>query len=246
MSRLPRLELPQWPHLLMQSTAPGEPLFRDQEDAAALCRALLEAARQHDVALHAYVLREDGLDLLATPATQGALGLFMQAVGRRYVAGYNRRHRRLGGLWAGRFRATVLDPARYLLDAMVYIESQPWRAGLVHEVCDPCATMPTSLPHHLGRGSDPLVQDHALFWGMGNTPFEREAAWRKRVEQGIGESVSQALREATRKGWALASDEVLAKGQALTARRLSPKPRGRPRKSQTAAQAGSPPSIPGK
>jgi putative transposase len=230
MSRLPRLELPQWPHLVMQSVAPGERLFRDEEDAKALAKALLEASRQHEVALHAYVLREDGLDLLATPAALGGLGLFMQAVGRRYVAGYNRRHGRQGGLWAGRFRATALDAARYLLDVMVFIESQPWRAGLVHGPCDVSAAMPTSLAHHLGQRTDPLIQDHVVFWGTGNTPFDREAAWRKRMEQGLGQTQAQALSQAAHKGWALASDEMLAKGQALTERRLAPKTRGRPRK----------------
>lgn len=230
MSRLPRLELPQWPHLVVQAVAPGERLFRDEEDVAALLAALREASGQHEVAVHAYVLRGDGLDLLATPAAHGALGLFMQAIGRRYVAGYNRRHARQGSLWAGRFRATVVEPARYLLDAMVYIESQPWRAGLVHGPVDATPHMPTSLNHHLGRRTDPLIQDHALFWGTGNTPFDREAAWRKRMEQGIGERLAQTLADAARKGWALAGDEALAKGQALTERRLTPRPRGRPRK----------------
>jgi putative transposase len=230
MSRLPRLELPQWPHLVMQSAAPGERLFRNDEDMAALCGALLDASRQHGLAVHAYVLREDGLDLLVTPPVQGALSLFMQAVGRRYVAGYNRRHARQGGLWAGRFRATVLDPARYLLDIMVHIESQPWRAGLVHGPCEPASSMPTSLAHHLGQRSDPLVQDHAVFWGTGNTPFDREAAYRRRMEQGLSPTQASQIEDAARKGWALASDEILAKGQALTPRRMTPRPRGRPRK----------------
>jgi putative transposase len=214
----------------MQAVAPGERLFRDQDDVAALTGALLEASRQHEVAVHAYVLREDGLDLLVTPTTPGGLGLFMQAIGRRYVATYNRRHARQGGLWAGRFRATVLDPARYLLDAMVFIESQPWRAGLVHSPCEAAPLMPSSLSHHLGRHTDPVVQDHTVFWATGNTPFEREAAWRKRMDQGLGGALVKALSEAARKGWALASDEVLAKGQALTTRRLAPRQRGRPRK----------------
>ena len=236
MSRLPRLELPQWPHLVLQTVASGERLFRDAEDASALSRALLEASRQHEVAVHAYVLREDGLDLLVTPAAQGALGQFMQAVGRRYVAGYNRRHGRSGALWAGRFRATVLDPAHYLLETMVYIESQPWRAGLVPAPLDPAPAMPTSLAHHLGQRTDPLVQDHAVFWATGNTPFDREAAWRRRMEQGIGGAAVQRLADAARKGWALASDEALAKGQALTDRRLAPKRRGRPRKAEGAGR----------
>lgn len=237
MSRLPRLELAQWPHLVMQAVAPGERLFRDETDVAELGRALLEASRQHDVAVHAYVLREDGFDLLATPAMQGGLGLFMQAIGRRYVAGYNRRHARQGALWAGRFRATVIDPARYLLETMVFVESYPWRCGLVHSPCQVTPQMPSSLAHHLGQRTDPVVQDHAAFWATGNTPFEREAAWRARLTQGQGAALVQILVEATRKGWALGDEGFLKKGQALTARRLAPKPRGRPRKALSTASA---------
>jgi putative transposase len=224
------LELAQWPHLVMQAVAPGECLCRDEADAAALLQALLESARQHDVAVHAYVLREDGFDLLATPAVQGGLGLFMQGVGRRYVALYNRRHGREGSLWAGRFRATVLDPARYLLDAMVFIESYPWRRGLVHSPQAVRPAWPSSLAHHLGQRTDPLVLDHGLFWATGNTPFDREAAWRTRLEAGQSATLVQALTEAARKGWALGADEFLVRSQTQTERRLQPKRRGRPRK----------------
>ncbi len=198
----------------------------------ALKSALLEASRQHDVAVHAYALAEDGLGLLVTPASPEALGLFMQAIGRRYVAGYNRRHGRAGALWAGRFRASVLDAARYLLDAMALLESTAWRKGLVASPCEPSSWVPSSLPHHLGQRTDPIVLDHAAFWATGNTPFEREAAWRQRINQGLSTSVVQTLTEAAHKSWALVEDPAaLAKGQGLTARRLKPRPRGRPRKS---------------
>jgi putative transposase len=231
MSRLARLALADWPHLVLQPVRAGEVLFKDDEDIAALRRALLEASRQHDVAVHAYALAEDGLSLLATPATAEGLGLFMQAVGRRYVAGFNRRHGRAGALWAGRFRATVLDAAHYLLDAMVLLESTAWRKGLVAAPVDVSAWAPSSLPHHLGQRADPIVLDHAAFWATGNTPFEREAAWRQRMNQGLSATLVQTLLDAAHKGWALVADAtVLAKGQVLTARRLAPKPRGRPRK----------------
>ncbi len=230
MSRLPRLELAQLPHLMVQSVAPSERLFRDETDVAALCQALLEASRQYEVAVHAYVLHEDHFHLLATPAEAGSLGVFMQAIGRRYVAGYNRRHQRQGSLWAGRFRATVLEPARYLLEAMVFIELHSWRIGLSRSPLEVLAGSPSSMAHHLGHRTDPLVQDPVEFWATGNTPFEREALWRARLEAGQGSTMVQALADATRKGWALGGEEFLARGQLRTERRLTPRPRGRPRK----------------
>jgi len=113
-----------WPHLVVQAVQQGQPLWRDALDAQALHAALLDASRQFGVAVHAYRLgvgtepAEAALALALTPASDEALSLFMQAIGRRYVASYNRRHGRQGSLWAGRYRSTVVDAAHYLLDAM--------------------------------------------------------------------------------------------------------------------------------
>ena len=64
------------------------------------------------VALHAYALLDDAVQLLLRPPSDAALSRMMQALGRRYVAAFNRRHGRSGTLWDGRFRAGVVQPGR--------------------------------------------------------------------------------------------------------------------------------------
>lgn len=226
MARLPRVDVAQWPHLVAQRALAGESLVHDADDRKALWQAMVDAARACDVAVHAYVIAKDHFHVLATPAEPGALGSFMQAIGRRYVAAFNRRHQRQGRLWDGRFRATVIDPARYLLDAMVFIE--------LHDA--PGALAPTgawgysSRAAHLNQRTDPLVLDHAQFWRLGNTPFEREDAWRKRLELGLSEAQREALSQAVHKGWALVEQASLPPLEVVAGRRLSPRPRGRPKK----------------
>ncbi|TAK96969.1 MAG: transposase [Aquabacterium sp.] len=227
MARLPRLGVAGWPHLVVQRVHDGQLLARDEQDGLAILETLKDASRQHGLSIHAYCLAPDHLHLLATPSTDEALSLVMQALGRRYVAAYNRRHGRQGGLWAGRYRATVLDPAQYLLDAMVFVESHAWRAGQVSRVED---DRWSSVRHHLGIKTDPLISDHALFWGLGNTPFERDAAWRRRLELGLGMSQVQNMAQAVHKGWALMPNDVASKLEASAGRRMTPRPRGRPRK----------------
>ena len=123
-----------------------------------------------------------------------AASLFMQAVGRRYVAHHNRRHGRQGGLWSGRYRGTVLDPARYLLDAMVFTETREG-GGADWAPSGANGSDWSSAPHHLGLRTDPLVTDAPGFWALGNTPFERQAAWRARLQEGLGESRRRELAE---------------------------------------------------
>ncbi len=227
MARLPRLEVAAWPHLVVQRVHDGQLLARDDVDRALLYQTLREAARACGVSIHAYCLAPDHFHLLLTPEQDSSLSLFMQAVGRRYVSAYNRRHGRQGGLWAGRYRATVLDPAQYLLDAMVWVETHGQRAGGAAPVGDEAWS---SARHHLGRCSDPLVTDPAAFWSLGNTPFERELAWRRHLEEGLSAQQVRTLAEAMHKGWALLPPEALPVVEAAAGRRLAPRPRGRPRK----------------
>ncbi|MDO9237801.1 MAG: transposase [Aquabacterium sp.] len=231
MARLPRLGLSGWPHLLVQRVHDGQLLARDDHDRQAIIDALKEGARQHGVAVHAYNLAPDHLHLLATPTTDDGLSLLLQSLGRRYVASYNRRHGRQGALWAGRYRTTVLDPARYLLDAMVFIEQHAARAGAINLAQDDNWS---SAQHHLGVKADPLVSDHALFWALGNTPFEREAMWRRRLESGLSVDEIDRLSQAMHKGWALMAEGDAASLALSAGRRLSPLLRGRPRKAPAA------------
>jgi putative transposase len=231
-ARLPRVDVAQWPHLIVQRAIDGDCLVIDADDRKALWQAMVDAARACDVAVHAYAIVSDHFLLLATPAEAGSLGDFMQAIGRRYVAAFNRRHARAGRLWEGRFRATVIDAARYLLDAMVFVELHDSAAG----VQPGGANLPglawghSSRFAHLNQRSDPLVLDHAMFWRLGNTPFDREAAWRKRLDAGLNQAQHDAFAKAMHKGWALVDAKELPVLESVAGRRLSPRPRGRPRR----------------
>lgn len=227
MARLRRVELTDWPYMVVLRAQEGQTLVRDDEDRQRLLNILRDASREYGLAIHAYSLLDDHLHLLATPQQANALSLSMQALGRRYVAGFNRRHQRQGGLWAGRYRATIIDPTRYLFSCMVFIELHAQRTHAAHRAED---YLWSSIAHHLGRRTDPLIMDHVLFWALGNTPFERQAGWRRRLDDGLSLTVIRQLAEATHKGWALAEDATLQRLQDQADRPLQPRPRGRPRK----------------
>lgn len=227
MARLRRVELTDWPYMVVLRAQEGQTLVRDDEDRQRLLDILRDASREYGLAIHAYSLLDDHLHLLATPQQANALSLSMQALGRRYVAGFNRRHQRQGGLWAGRYRATIIDPTRYLFSCMVFIELHAQRTHTAHRAED---YLWSSIAHHLGRRTDPLIMDHVLFWALGNTPFERQAGWRRRLDDGLSLTVIRQLAEATHKGWALAEDATLQRLQDQADRPLQPRPRGRPRK----------------
>ena len=234
MARLPRLIVPGLPHLVSQRAQHGQAMVRDDEDRRALLALLREGLARQRVALHAYSLHEGRLDLVATPATAEGLSLLMQSVARRHAAAYNRRHARSGGLWEGRFRAAVLEPERWLLAAMQYVEQAgapalPGPGGAASP--DPWS----SRSHHTGRRVDPLLTEPAPYWSLGNTPVEREAAYRELLEQGLAPAQSTAIEQALRGGWALGSSAFQQQVGLGAARPAAPRPRGRPRRAVSAA-----------
>jgi putative transposase len=230
MARLPRLSIAGQVHHVIHRGTNSQPVFVDDVDRQSFLDALREASALHGVSVHAYVLMDNHVHLLVTPPTSDALSKAMQTLGRRYVSSYNRRHGRTGTLWEGRFRGTVIESERYFLTVMRYIELNPVRAGWVHRADE---WRWSSAIHHLGGRRDPLVIDHPLYWGLGNTPFDREAAYRAALEQGLGESEIKVLTEAAAKGWVLGSAAFLQSLSQVTNRPLVARKRGRPRKPLT-------------
>ncbi len=228
MARLPRLVVPGQLHHILAKGHNQQPVFREQADYQAFLRCLKDAANQYEVALHAYVLLPARIQLLATPATELGLGRMMQALGRHYVPYFNARHARSGSLWDGRFRATVLEAPHYFLPCCIMMEYQSITAGLSTEL----ASYPwSSHAHHLGLEKNPVITDHPEYWALGNTPFQREAAYKTLSEFVPQASLVEEIETATQKAWALGSEEFKRQLAKLTPRRLSPVPRGRPSKS---------------
>ncbi len=225
MARLARLSFPGLPHHVIQRGHNGQPIFLRSADYQRMLDLLLEYARKYEVAVHAYVLLPDHFHLLITPHTENGLAQMLQAMGRRYVRYFNDEQGRTGTLWDGRYRSTVLQPELYLLPCMVAMDLNPVRAELVSSASDYAWS---SHVHYIGRTLDRVVTPHAQFWGLGNTPFAREATYAELIHAGVSASQQVALTDSTLKGWALGSPEFLLELQKKTPRRLTKGQAGRP------------------
>ena len=231
MARLPRLVVPGLPHLIIHRGHNGQDVFLDDADRVLYLSVLASSASEAGVALHGYGLQTGEVRLLATPSNEGALAQMMQALGRRYVRFFNLKHSRSSTPWEGRFRSTVIEPERYFVPALLVVENSVSPGTGLASGREASAW--TSAVHHLGLRVEPLVTEHAVFWGLGNTPFEREAGYRVLFERGLSlHEVDTILRAAT-KGWALGTPEFAARLGKETGRRTQPLPRGRPGKGRS-------------
>lgn len=225
MARSARLVVPGQPHHLIQRGNDRRLIFREDADYRMFLDWLGSAACQFNVALHAYVLMPNHLHLLATPTDSTGLARMMQWVGRYYVPYFNHKYERVGTLWQGRYKTSVIDSERYLMVCMRYIELNPLRARLT---TDAAQYRWSSYAHHSGAHADALITDHALYWALGNTPFAREAAYRALFEQALSERQISELAEVTLNGRALGSDQFKRQLERQTERRVFMGRPGRP------------------
>lgn len=227
MARQPRLALPGYPHHVIQRGNNRQPIVLDETDRKMLYSLWLEESQRHKVAVNAYVLLDNHFHMLLTPPSEEAMSLMMQSVGRSYVRYFNKRHNRSGTLWEGRYKSSLVDSEAYLLTCMAYIDLNPVRAGLVEL---PEHFNWSSYRHLMGQKIDKLVTPHALYWGLGNTPFSREVAYAQFVASGLSASVQKDLTESALKGRVVGRPEFLQSLQKTTQRQILPQKAGRPLK----------------
>lgn len=225
MARQSRLVLPNQPHHVIQRGHDRQPIFREEEDYRRFLGWLKECAKSCRVAIHAYVLMPNHFHLLATPADTDGLAQMMQKLGRLYVPWFNQKYGRSGGLFQGRFLTSLVDAGPYFLACCRYIELNPVRA---QAAVAPADYPWSSYAHHAGVRHDAIVSDHSLYWALGNTPFQREAAWIALAEQGMAGDELDEINAAVLKGQPLGSHAFKAELEQKTKRQILPAKRGRP------------------
>jgi putative transposase len=133
-----------------------------------------DATVKYRLDVHAYALMPNHVHFMMTPATTGAIPKAMQAIGRRYVPSFNRRHQRTGGLFEGRYRSFLIDDEEYWMKCMRYIELNPVRAGLAMAAG---GYRWTSYRAHAFGARDLLLIEHPIYLQLGDTSPKRCRTW---------------------------------------------------------------------
>jgi putative transposase len=226
MARQPRCAVAGLPHLValrLLGDVAGRMTEADRDLQLQLLAGGLAASR---VSLHAYCLGADRSLLLLTPEDAGAPARLVQDLGRRLAVEFNRRHGRTGPLFSGRFRSTVVQAERHLVEAMRFVEQLPLR----HGETDPLSWRWSSAAAHCGQARDPLITDHPAYWQIGNTPFDREVRHRGLLAEPLDSDALRRFESALAGGWPLGDAAFLATVAQQVDRRLVPRAPGRPRK----------------
>ena len=103
--------------------------YSDKKDYILFLETFGEACSLFNVGSGSYCLMPNHYHLLVhTP--EGNLSRFMRHVNSVYTQRYNRKHKRDGPLFRGRFKAILVEEDSYLLQVVKYIHRNPVKAGL--------------------------------------------------------------------------------------------------------------------
>ncbi len=162
---------------------------------------LLEASDKHACPVNCYVLMGNHVHFLMTPGDKDSLGKTMQSVDMRYAQFYNKKYERTGGLWEGRYRASLIDTDNYLQSCYRYIELNPVRAGL----CASAAGYPWSSHRCLAFGlPDRLVVPHPVYLDLNpDDANDRRARYRTWFHTPVCAAELELIRSATHQGLVL-------------------------------------------
>jgi REP element-mobilizing transposase RayT len=130
MSRPLRIEFPGAYYHVMNRGLAYQDIFTDKSDYELFLDLLSDSHEMWDLRVIAYCLLKNHYHLLIqTPKAN--LSRIMRHLDGLYTQRYNRRHKRDGPLFRGRYKAIVVDAEEYLMAVARYIHHNPVAAGLV-------------------------------------------------------------------------------------------------------------------
>jgi len=200
--------------------------FVSENDFGLYLEWLRDSAGDTGCRVHAYVLMTNHVHLLLTAEHTAAASRMMKALGERYVQYFNRKYRRTGTLWEGRFRSCPTETENYFLTCQRYIELNPVRAGMV---ADPAQYRWSSYRANAQGEADPLVDPHEVYLALGVDSASRQAAWREMFQEEIASELVNMIRRATNGNFALGSSQFTDQVASVLGLRAAPGKPGRPR-----------------
>lgn len=105
-------------------------IYRDEVDYHLFLDVLSEVCDRFNWVIHSWCLMSNHYHLVVeTPEANLSVG--MRQLNGVYTMRFNRRYRRAGHLFQGRYKAILVDKSAYLLELSRYVVLNPVRAGLV-------------------------------------------------------------------------------------------------------------------
>ena len=134
MARRPRIELAGKYHVVNRGVAQMR-IFEEPADYEQFEELMCFYAKSFGITIHHYCLMSNHYHLLIE-ITQANLSKFMRQLNMNYAIYFNKKKKRVGHLWQGRFKSWYITDDDYLYTLMCYIEQNPLKAKMVKDIAE--------------------------------------------------------------------------------------------------------------
>ncbi|HYC37965.1 MAG TPA: transposase [Usitatibacter sp.] len=227
MPRKARVRIPGYPLHLVQRGHNRGVCFHDEGEHERYLGLVAEYGAKEGCRIHAYVLMPNHVHMLLSVVDQFAATRMMRHVGQRYAQYINRRYKKTGSAWEGRFWTSIVDSDRYFFTCCKYVELNPVRAGIARHPGDfPWSSFAANAHRHASL----IVRPHELYESLGSTELARARAYRQMFRHDIDEADLARIRAAIRGGYPIGDEDFLARMKRSHGIRIAPgKPGRKPR-----------------
>ena len=132
MARRARLDLAGFHHIVNRGVAKGK-IYKGADDKDKFLEILCKACRVYKVNVHDYCLMDNHYHLFVETTSQN-LSLFMRQINGNYAIYFNKKYKRVGHLWQGRYRSWYVVNEAYFYTIFRYIEHNPIKARMAKNV----------------------------------------------------------------------------------------------------------------
>ena len=151
---------------------------------------LKEAQEKYGYRLHCYILMTNHYHLLMeTP--HGNLSQVMHYLNGSYTTYINKKRKRNGHLFQGRYKAIVVDHDAYLLELSRYMHLNPVRAKMV---VHPAEYRQSSYRSYISRNDEDIVCRDLILKMAGNRGHGGVKQYKEFVEAGMGRDLENPLK----------------------------------------------------
>ena len=130
MARKPRIHYPGAVYHVILRGNGGQELFFSGKDRTRFYLLLQEGVEKYGHRIHAFCCMTNHIHLVIQVA-EIPLAKIMQNISFRFTRYINKRKKRVGHLFQGRYKAILIDADSYLLELVRYTHLNPVRAGIV-------------------------------------------------------------------------------------------------------------------
>jgi len=134
MPRKPRITLAGYHHVINRGVNRSD-VFVDESDYESFLKIVCKACRVYKVVLHDYCLMTNHFHLLIETQSEN-LSSFMKQINANYAIYANKKQKRSGHFWQGRYYSRYINSDEYYYALIRYIEQNPVEAGLVENVAE--------------------------------------------------------------------------------------------------------------